>query len=104
MLELREVTDQHCSKAKGHIHLQDQIRTEELFVFKAISLLICFFVILGEPGFKFSQTHCFCVCITRCVSCLLGYKPLEVSQLGSVEYAECGVRSVENAECGKCGV
>ena len=26
------------------------------------------------------------------------------TRLGSVEYAECGVRSVENAECGKCGV
>ena len=24
--------------------------------------------------------------------------------VGSVEYAECGVRSVENAECRKCGV
>ena len=24
--------------------------------------------------------------------------------IGSVENAECGVRSVENAECGKCGV
>ena len=23
---------------------------------------------------------------------------------GSVDYAECGVRSVENVECGKCGV
>ena len=28
----------------------------------------------------------------------------EQTQTGSVEYAECGVRSVENAECGKCGV
>ena len=23
---------------------------------------------------------------------------------GSVDYAECGVQSVENVECGKCGV
>ena len=23
---------------------------------------------------------------------------------GSVDYAECGVRSVENEECGRCGV
>ena len=24
--------------------------------------------------------------------------------MGSVDFGECGVRSVENAECGKCGV
>ena len=29
---------------------------------------------------------------------------LQVQWNGSVENAECGVRSVENAECGKCGV
>ena len=29
---------------------------------------------------------------------------LNMDYFGSVEYAECGVRSVENKEYGKCGV
>ena len=33
------------------------------------------------------------------------YYTINKAQLkGSVDYAECGVRSVENEECGRCGV
>ena len=57
MLKLREVTDQHVPRPKDTFTYKTRYRQLELFVFKAKNCYV-FLVSMGEPGFKFSHTHC----------------------------------------------